>query len=146
MKKRFADLFAYLHSTLRRHPCDHTLKHTQEFARANHLYFGELSQMLEDCGGYCDCEVLLNAARRIPGKEIIGAERFRPPRRLAIEREYYCHCRVAGIPVPLEEAVAARESGAAEVEFWVPCGIDDLYAEPDYKRASGDQFNEEGTV
>src|SRR4051794_20321206 len=88
-----------------------------------------------EMGGYCDCEVLMNAARRIPVAERIGQETFKTPTRRAIEEGWYCNCRVNGLPVSFRDAIAAKESGLA-VEWHVPCEKSEPHAYPDVGRAS----------
>jgi hypothetical protein len=51
--------------------CDCTLKYTQEFCEDHKLDFSEVQARVEAAGGYCDCEVLLNAREKIPKDEII---------------------------------------------------------------------------
>jgi hypothetical protein len=114
--------------------CDHTLRMTKKFAEEHDISFGKLSQILEGMSGFCDCEVLLNAARKIPARDIIGQESFTLPRQLAIEQGLYCHCRVNGKPVSFEEAVKAAQAGLS-VEHWIPCAKDDPHAMPDLNRA-----------
>jgi hypothetical protein len=108
---RYGQLFDYLDRRLARKECDNTLRFTQQFARRHRLFFGELSQTVEDMGGYCDCEVLLNAARTIAPEEVIGEETFTTPRKYAIAEGLYCHCRVKGEPASWKDAFAAQEMG-----------------------------------
>ena len=131
----YHDLFTFLdHKLTHGERCDNTLRLTKEFAASRDLSFGELSQILEETGGYCDCEVLSNAAERIPASDVIGHETFQTPTRRAIEQGWYCHSRVNGQPVSLDEAMAAKGSGLT-VEWNVPCGAKDPYAMPDRNRA-----------
>ena len=131
----YRELFGYLEQRLAAgEQCDHTLRWTQEFADSHGLFFGELSQIFEGLGSHCDCEVLLNAAPKIPPQDPIGQESFKTPRQIAIDQGLFCHCRVDGKPVPYPEAVAAAEAGAS-VELHVPCAKDDSYAMPDLNRA-----------
>lgn len=60
-------LFDYIQSGLERDGrCDGTLKHTRDFLTS--FYKGDEKKVdtairyIEDKGGYCDCEVLLNVA------------------------------------------------------------------------------------
>ncbi len=84
--------------------CDNTLRLTEEFAEKHDLSFGDLAQILGEMGGYCDCEVLLNAEERIPGDEVIGEETFQTPYGVAIEQGWYCRFNVDGECVPCSEA------------------------------------------
>jgi hypothetical protein len=45
----------------------------------------------------------------------------------------YSHCRIAGKPCSLEQAIAAKDSGQ-KVEFHRPCAKDDPHAEPGLNR------------
>jgi hypothetical protein len=133
----YGDLFEYLHRKLAKRGCDHELTFVKKFAERHDLDFGPLSQILEDLGGFCDCEVMFNVVcnDRIDPAQVIGQETFVTPRRYAIEHGLYCHCRISGVPVPWEEAVAAKREGV-EVEWHVPCGKDDPYASPAVGRAA----------
>lgn len=133
--KTYGDLFDYLDRRLERCDCDNQLTHTTRFAEENGLFFGELAQRLEDMGGYCDCEVLMNAAADINPEQVIGEETFVTPRQYAIEHGLYCHSRVDGIPVSFGDAVAAKHAGRT-VEWHHPCGKDDPFASTDLNRAS----------
>ncbi|MGO9109606.1 MAG: DUF2695 domain-containing protein [Thermoguttaceae bacterium] len=91
-KKTYGNLFAYLcyHHLDNGVECDNTLRLTRQFADKHDLSFEQLAQVLKDMDGYCDCEVLLNAAERIAANQVIGQETFMTPRQVAIERELYC--------------------------------------------------------
>ncbi len=85
-KKTYGKLFRYLSTHLASGiGCDRTFLLTQEFAEKHGLPFEHLAQVLGDMGGYCDCEVLLNAAPRIAEGQVIGQETFMTPRQVAIE-------------------------------------------------------------
>lgn len=47
---------------LRERGCDNTLRAARAWARRNEVRWGWLRRALEDRGGFCDCEVLLNVA------------------------------------------------------------------------------------
>ncbi len=90
-KKTYKHLFDYVsRQMMSGRGCDNTLRLTHEFADMHGLFFGELSQILEQMDGFCDCEVLLNSAGRIPDDEVIGEETFQTPKQLATERGWYC--------------------------------------------------------
>jgi hypothetical protein len=136
----YQQLFEYLGKRLAAgEPCDNTLRLTQEFAIRHGLSFGELSQTLEGLGGYCDCEVLLNAQDRIPDRDRIGQESFKTYPQIAVEQGFFCHSRVDGKPVPWQEAVAAEKAGLF-VEWFVPCTKDDEFAFLDLNRAARHLF------
>ena len=55
-------LFAYLEEQLDACGCDHTLRHTEQWLKENisaELYENVIEE-INDMGGYCDCELLLN--------------------------------------------------------------------------------------
>ena len=54
-------MFGFVESRLAESGCDNTLRYTQEFIRSHNLLEDALVAWLEDHGGYCDCEVLMNA-------------------------------------------------------------------------------------
>ena len=56
---QLAQLFDHLDSALSA-GCDHSLKLTRQFLRANGLPEGTIVPWLGEYGGYCDCEVLAN--------------------------------------------------------------------------------------
>lgn len=131
---KYNDLFNDLHDKLSHGSCDHTLKHAKEYSERHGLDFEELSDVLQEMGGYCDCEVLINAAGRIDGDEVIGKETFATPTQLATENGWYCHCRVDGVPASFEDAVTAKDTEVA-VEWHVPCEKDAAHSSPDLNRA-----------
>jgi len=53
------NLFIYLNN-LKDFNCDHTHKHTIVFLTSNNLDLYKIIDWLEENGGYCDCEVLIN--------------------------------------------------------------------------------------
>jgi hypothetical protein len=40
--------------------CDHTTRHSEQWAREHDVEWGALSEGLEEFGGFCDCEVVMN--------------------------------------------------------------------------------------
>ena len=134
-KIRYKQLFSYLGSRIADgYACDGTLRLAREFAEKHGLSFGELSQILVEMDGHCDCEALLNAAERIPADEVIGEETFQTPYRVAIERGWYFRCHVDGVPTDFDEAIVARKAGRTVRRL--PCSKADLYAELDVNRAA----------
>lgn len=62
-KKELEDLFDHLF--LKNRPaCDHSLKETTKYLSSRKLDVEKTVAWLNNNGGYCDCEVLLNVARR----------------------------------------------------------------------------------
>lgn len=94
---------------------------TQSFLRV-------LFEVLTGMGGYCDCQVLFNAAPRIPTQDRIGQESFKTPQQVAVELGFFC--RVASN----EEIVKASQDGA-KLPSWIPCAKDEPNAIPDLHRA-----------
>lgn len=60
--KEVMSLFEYLETELEKNGCDHSRRYTKQWLSANipsEKHEAVLSEM-EDMGGYCDCEVLMN--------------------------------------------------------------------------------------
>jgi len=126
-KIRYKQLFNYLCSrSAGGHACDRTLRLTREFAEKHGLSFEHLAKVLAEMGGYCDCEVLLNAAESIAANQVIGQETFMTPTQFAIERGLYC--RYAND----DELPSCQEAGTG---WYVPCAKDDPGAMLDLNRA-----------
>ncbi len=53
-------LVAAIHAHLREQPCDSTLRAAREWAARAGVDWPRLERELEDSGGFCDCEVLMN--------------------------------------------------------------------------------------
>ena len=61
-QEQVEELFAFLESQLEETPCDHTLQFTTQWLEEN-LNPSEIEAVLaeiNEMGGYCDCEVLMN--------------------------------------------------------------------------------------
>ena len=56
----FKHLFDYLDAQLQLHGCNHTDMLTREFLANNCVKTEEVIEWLNEHGGFCDCEVLLN--------------------------------------------------------------------------------------
>ena len=48
--------------------CDCTLRNTKAFCKTHNIEFSKVKPMLEEYGGFCDCEVLLNVTEHLKGK------------------------------------------------------------------------------
>lgn len=60
-KKDVRKLFRYLEKQLDKESCDNTLKYTKKWVEDNFPnQYDEIIEEIEDEGGYCDCEVLMN--------------------------------------------------------------------------------------
>ncbi len=71
----YDDLFNYLdQESDGGKECDHTLRLTKKFAKRHKLDFDALSEVLQQNGGFCDCEVLLNVEGRVDSDESIEQE------------------------------------------------------------------------
>ena len=60
--EQVAALFDYVGEQLEENDCDHSKKHTMKWLEQN-IPAGQLEAVvaeIEDMGGYCDCEVLMN--------------------------------------------------------------------------------------
>ena len=60
--EQVASLFEYLEEQLDEYGCDHSNKHTQKWLEMNIPEYDRKAVLseIEDMGGYCDCEVLMN--------------------------------------------------------------------------------------
>jgi hypothetical protein len=59
-KSDLHDLFNWIDKQVEDNGCDHTLRHALEFVRARRLPEEKVVTWLNEFGGYCDCEVILN--------------------------------------------------------------------------------------
>ena len=59
-KKDVQALFDWIDERLASADCDCTLRHTRDFIRIRGLDEAGVVDWLQDHGGYCDCEVLIN--------------------------------------------------------------------------------------
>lgn len=61
-KDEVEKLFIYLESQLEQNPCQHTRMHTKQWLKNNQPQdkIEDILNEMEEMGGYCDCEVLLN--------------------------------------------------------------------------------------
>ena len=64
-KQDLKELFDFLDREARY--CDHTLKKTAEFLRAKGHPLEQVIPWLQEHGGYCDCELMLNVFTRFGG-------------------------------------------------------------------------------
>jgi Protein of unknown function (DUF2695) len=55
-----AGLSRAIHAALEERGCDNTLRAAQAWAQREKVRWGSLRNALEDRGGFCDCEVLMN--------------------------------------------------------------------------------------
>jgi len=56
----------FVDARVRSNGCDHSRRFTQQWAAENSIDDGELFDVLDNHGGYCDCEVLLNVPEDMP--------------------------------------------------------------------------------
>ncbi len=61
-KDEVEKLFIYLEAQLEKTPCQHTRMHTKQWLSNNQPQdrIEDILNEMEEMGGYCDCEVLLN--------------------------------------------------------------------------------------
>jgi hypothetical protein len=60
---QFRSLLNFVEEMLAMQGCDNTLAHAQTWARAHGVAWAGLSRGLRSLGGFCDCEIGMNAAR-----------------------------------------------------------------------------------
>jgi len=70
-------LLTYVSQQLSSSECDDTLRHANEFIRANDLPVEKVVAWLEDKGGYCDCEVF--NAEEVLEDAVPGYRQLPPP-------------------------------------------------------------------
>jgi hypothetical protein len=58
--KQAQDLISFVDLRLQENPCDHSLKHTAEWANINNFNYDDLIDLLDANGGFCGCEVTYN--------------------------------------------------------------------------------------
>ena len=68
---RYRDLFDYLNTILTQWTCPHSFYWTKKFCEEHGLDFSAVIQILQDYGGFCDCEVILNAPEDIDQDRIL---------------------------------------------------------------------------
>ncbi|MFJ9518461.1 DUF2695 domain-containing protein [Kitasatospora sp. NPDC101801] len=59
-REQLDDLLAHLEEKLGETGCDHSLRHSRDWADSRGEPWSELEQGLQASGGGCDCEVLAN--------------------------------------------------------------------------------------
>ena len=64
-KETLLELFDWVDGQLE-NGCDHTLRHTTEFVRANGMDEQATIEWLQQYGGYCDCEAVMNVTDGCP--------------------------------------------------------------------------------
>jgi hypothetical protein len=58
--EQLEDLLDYLDEKLSGEPCDHTTRHSEHWAQSHGVEWPGLAEGLQEFGGYCDCEILMN--------------------------------------------------------------------------------------
>jgi hypothetical protein len=59
-RDQLQSLLAHVEDRVERDGCDHSRRATDAWAAANDLDLDQLHTGLEEYGGYCDCEVVMN--------------------------------------------------------------------------------------
>ena len=59
---QFQSLLNFVDEMLAMQGCDNTLAHAQTWARAHGVSWAGLSRGLRSLGGFCDCEIGMNAS------------------------------------------------------------------------------------
>ena len=67
-KVTWKTLFRYL----KKHGCNCTLENTKSFCELHKLDFEYIEERLNDTGGFCDCEVLMNSMEHLDETEQIN--------------------------------------------------------------------------
>jgi hypothetical protein len=60
-----ASLIQHVDESVERQGCDHSLRATTAFLESEKLDAGTIVRWLNDHGGYCDCEVVLNVSETL---------------------------------------------------------------------------------
>lgn len=58
--EQLEDLLDYLEEQFDEEPCDHSARHAQRWAESRHIAWAGLAPELQEFGGYCDCEIVMN--------------------------------------------------------------------------------------
>lgn len=53
-------LLDYVDERLGEQPCDHTARHAHRWAQSHRIEWETLAEGLQEFGGYCDCEIVMN--------------------------------------------------------------------------------------
>jgi hypothetical protein len=75
-------LFDYVNSQLESSECDDTLKHALDFIHKHGLPEEAVVGWLEDNGGYCDCETLMNS-EQVVEEAVLGYGAIKPSTNLS---------------------------------------------------------------
>jgi hypothetical protein len=59
-KEQLGDLVNFVDAHLVAEGCDHTRRYTERWATEHHVSLDRLADGLEEFGGFCDCEVVMN--------------------------------------------------------------------------------------
>jgi hypothetical protein len=57
---QLAALVEFVDARVRVDGCDHTTRHAEQWARENGLEWDDLTEGLEEFGGFCNCEIVTN--------------------------------------------------------------------------------------
>ncbi|MCV7195916.1 DUF2695 domain-containing protein [Mycobacterium angelicum] len=66
--EQLEDLLDYVEEQFDEQPCDHSTRHAERWAESHHIQWAELAQELQEFGGYCDCEIVMN----VEPEEVFG--------------------------------------------------------------------------
>lgn len=59
-REQLTDLVEFVDALVGKEGCDHELRHTRRWVDEQGLAWGPIAAALEELGGYCDCEVVMN--------------------------------------------------------------------------------------
>ena len=66
-RELFFQLFDYLDEGLEKRGCNHDFSLTEEFFKDKDINITKVLELLEENGGYCDCEVIFNVEEKFEG-------------------------------------------------------------------------------
>lgn len=117
---RVENLILFVDRYVRRDGCDHTLRFAEEWARQESVDWHDLLDILEDNGGYCDCEVVLNLP---DGRDLQGPPAPKPAERTnlwLLPPAFECEASTMFTKVIVSQRELGRNNYASDGELLVP--------------------------
>ncbi|WP_112264980.1 DUF2695 domain-containing protein [Lentzea terrae] len=59
-RAQLTDLVQFVDALVAEEGCDHKFRHTRRWADEQRLAWNPIANALEELGGFCDCEVVMN--------------------------------------------------------------------------------------
>ena len=59
-REQLTELVAFVNALVVKEGCDHKLRHARRWADEQGRAWGPIATALEELGGFCDCEVVMN--------------------------------------------------------------------------------------